>query len=149
PVPEDGDVDLRPLRSSIGGEPGGGAEGTGAAGAETGELLSIVVSTCANPETTIDCVRTILAAVRERFEVIVVENRPEASPVAAALAAAFPGDERVRYVEERRPGLSSARNAGLAAAQGELVAFTDDDVHVDECWDTAVRMAFAANPETD
>jgi glycosyltransferase involved in cell wall biosynthesis len=33
----------------------------------------------------------------------------------------------VRLVEERRPGLARARNAGIAAARGRLVAFIDDD----------------------
>ena len=40
----------------------------------------------------------------------------------------------VRVVEEPRRGLSSARNAGLRAAHGDLVAFTDDDVVLDRAW---------------
>jgi GT2 family glycosyltransferase len=149
PVPDDREVDLSSLHDSFGAgadedRDGGAAPPPGPQG-----LLSIVIATCANPEMTISCVGSILAAVRDPFEVVIVENRPAGSTVAAALRAAFPGEERVRYVEERRPGLSSARNAGLAAAGGELVAFTDDDVRIDACWDSAVRAAFAASPETD
>jgi glycosyltransferase involved in cell wall biosynthesis len=37
----------------------------------------------------------------------------------------------VRYVHQPTPGLSNARNAGLAVARGALIAFTDDDCYVD------------------
>jgi hypothetical protein len=50
------------------------------------------------------------------------------------LACRFPGDPRLRYVEEPRPSAARARNAGLATATGEIVAFTDDDVVVDPLW---------------
>ena len=40
----------------------------------------------------------------------------------------------MRYVREDRPGLSWARNRGLQVVEGEIVAFTDDDVAVDRYW---------------
>jgi glucosyl-dolichyl phosphate glucuronosyltransferase len=40
----------------------------------------------------------------------------------------------VRYVFEPSPGLSKARNAGLAAAGGEILLFTDDDVVPAKNW---------------
>ncbi len=124
---------------------------TGQTGSNPGEnsLLSIVIATCANPELVVNCVEAIRSNVDGAFEVIVVENRPEGSAVAGALEERFHGDGRVRYVEEHRPGLSWARNAGLDAARGELVAFTDDDVRIDPAWAPAVRAAFAATPEVD
>src|SRR5258706_1166971 len=36
----------------------------------------------------------------------------------------------LRIIEQRRAGLSRARNAGLEAARGEIVCFTDDDCYV-------------------
>jgi GT2 family glycosyltransferase len=44
------------------------------------------------------------------------------------------GDPRVRRVLEPRPGLSRARNRGVAESTGEIIAFTDDDVIVDPLW---------------
>jgi GT2 family glycosyltransferase len=149
PVPEDNQVDLAALRRGLPTSPArppepGGDEARTAAPAT---LLSVVIATCANAEMAVGCVNSILAAVDDPLEVIVVENRPEGSTVAAALEAAFPGDGRIRYVEERQPGLASARNAGLDAARGDLIAFTDDDVQVDRGWAPAIRAAFAAAPE--
>ncbi len=80
-------------------------------------------------------------------EVIVVDNRvrvPEDDPLPALLAG-----RRVRLVEERRPGLSAGRNAGIAAARGEVVAFTDDDVQVDPRWLRALGERFVREPELD
>jgi glycosyltransferase involved in cell wall biosynthesis len=92
--------------------------------------LSVVVTTCAE-ESVVRCVERIVSDSRRPLEVIVVENRPQRSTVESALRKRFGDDESIRYVEESRPGLSFARNAGLREAQGEIVAFTDDDIDVD------------------
>ena len=112
-------------------------------------LLSIVVSTCAKVEPTIRCVEAIRACGDPAHEVIVVENRPRGSTVSDALRERYDGDPRVRYLEEGAPGLANARNAGLRAARGELVAFTDDDVIVDARWLQALRGSFASMPMVD
>ena len=110
-------------------------------------LMSVVVATCANPGLAVRCVEAIQLHASGPYEVLVVENRPRGSTVERALTERFGGDERIRYVEEWRPGLACARNAGLRAARGELVAFTDDDVVVDSSWVPAIRAAFAGAPE--
>ena len=45
-------------------------------------------------------------------------------------------------------GLAGARNAGVAAARGEIVAFTDDDCQTDGGWLSALLDAFA-DPAVD
>ncbi|MCW3038212.1 MAG: glycosyl transferase family 2 [Solirubrobacterales bacterium] len=108
--------------------------------------ISVVVTTCACAAAVCETVASVLACRPAVSEVIVVENRPIQSGVRAALAQAFGDDPRVRYVEETRQGLSWARNAGLAAARGELIAFTDDDVLVSRGWAGWLRAAFDAEP---
>ena len=59
------------------------------------------------------------------FEVIVVND---GSPDTAALEKAIaPFADRIRYIVQENRGLSAARNVGIAAAQGELVALLDSD----------------------
>jgi O-antigen biosynthesis protein len=48
-----------------------------------------------------------------------------------------------RYCVEPRPGLSWARNAGIAAAASDIIAFLDDDDEPDEHWLAGVAAGFA------
>jgi O-antigen biosynthesis protein len=41
---------------------------------------------------------------------------------------------QVRNIRQANEGLSAARNAGIAASTGEIVAFTDSDCRADEDW---------------
>lgn len=61
------------------------------------------------------------------FEVIVVDNgsTDDTGSVLNKLAGEHKG--RLRIVRESRVGISYARNAGIAAAQGEWLLFLDDD----------------------
>lgn len=64
-----------------------------------------------------------------RFEVIVVDNAStDATPLVVDRAkVALPFE--VTYVFEERPNRGAARNRGIAAAQGHLVLFCDDDIY--------------------
>ena len=49
----------------------------------------------------------------------------------------------LRYVREPRPGLSWARNAGAAAASGEIIAYLDDDEEPDRHWLAGLAAGFS------
>ena len=79
------------------------------------------------------------------WDVIVVDNnsRDETRAVVERHAREFPVP--LRYLLETRQGRSSALNAGLAVAEGTIVAMTDDDVQVEEGWLTAACDAILEN----
>ena len=103
----------------------------------------VVPSNFARPAPLERCLKSLAELDHPDFEVIVVDNRPPGSAVASIEPA---GDERVRVVREQRPGISAARNRGVSAATGEIIAFTDDDVQVHPGWLRALGSRFARQP---
>ena len=59
------------------------------------------------------------------------------------------GDDRVRLLEVQHGGPAAARNAGLDAATGTVIAYLDDDNLLDPGWLKAVVWAFQQRPETE
>jgi succinoglycan biosynthesis protein ExoM len=83
--------------------------------------------------------RTIASVYGQRLpgglslELIVVDNTPDGN--ARTWVEGLSGLEpRPRYVHETRAGISHARNAGVAAASGEFLAFIDDDETAEPDW---------------
>jgi glucosyl-dolichyl phosphate glucuronosyltransferase len=101
-------------------------------------ICSIIVATY-NRAALLDATLRSLAGhlsksrLRVRVEVIVVDNNSGDDTTARANALA-PLFEKCSVIFEPKQGLSHARNAGLAAATGEFIAFLDDDVEVEDGW---------------
>lgn len=95
---------------------------------------SVVITTVGTRPELAACVDAVLAQTFPACEVLVVDNGATSSVGVRELVSRASGSVPVRYVHEPRRGLSHARNAGLAVAQGAVVAFTDDDVVVDGDW---------------
>lgn len=80
------------------------------------------------------------------YEVLVVDNDPaeSARDLVECHAAAAPS--RIRYLPEPRPGVSHARNAGVAAARGADILFLDDDQQVAPDFLSALWVAWQDRP---
>jgi GT2 family glycosyltransferase len=76
------------------------------------------------------------------FDVLVVDNAPEEDVETRAVVDGAPL-ARCRYVHEPTPGLSHARNRGLAEVRTELLAWLDDDELADGALVHWVRQGFA------
>lgn len=75
-------------------------------------------------------------------EIIVVDNN-SSDDTRAAIEAFLPDAPLpARYLFESRQGLSHARNTGIDAASGDIIAFTDDDVLVGRRWLHEIAAAF-------
>ncbi len=99
--------------------------------------ISVVV--CAhNEEATIaECLTAATALDYPDFEVIVVDDG--SSDQTAEIAESFAG---VRTVRQRHAGLSAARNTGIDAATGEIVAYLDADAYPTPEWLRYLYLAF-------
>jgi glycosyltransferase involved in cell wall biosynthesis len=84
-----------------------------------------------------------------RYEVIVVDNNSTDNTRATIESFIANGHTNLRYVFEPQQGIAYGRNAGVAAARGNIIAFTDDDVVVTDNWIATINRTFAENPDVD
>jgi glucosyl-dolichyl phosphate glucuronosyltransferase len=106
--------------------------------------LSAVICTHNRPAELADCLQA-LTHQRRLTQVVVVDSGPLES--CEQLVSSFDGRlSGLVYLRVDEPGLSLARNTGVAAASGEVVAFLDDDAAARPGWDAALLAAFAEHP---
>lgn len=94
------------------------------------------------------CLTQLDALAYPDVELLLVDNRPTL-PADDPLPAILADHPRIRMVRCATPGLSAARNVGIRAATGEIVAFTDDDTLVDPAWLEAIGRRFVSEPDLD
>ena len=97
-----------------------------------GIAASVIVPVFNGADTIGECLASLLALdyPPSGFEIVVVDNG--STDGTAAVVAGLGG--RVRLLHEPVRGASAARNRGVRAARGRLVAFTDADCAVEPHW---------------
>jgi succinoglycan biosynthesis protein ExoM len=97
---------------------------------------TIVIPSYRRPDDLARAIDSVLAqqGVASSYEILVVDNDPAGSAFAVATAKAAESPVPLRYVHETRPGISHARNTGVAGAAGRYLAFLDDDEEADPHW---------------
>jgi GT2 family glycosyltransferase len=90
--------------------------------------VSVIVCSCNGAATIADCLAGIEWLDYPNFETVVVDDG--SIDGTAAVAADFD----VKLIRTENHGLSSARNTGIDAASGDIVAFLDDDSVPDRHW---------------
>jgi GT2 family glycosyltransferase len=92
--------------------------------------VSVVVANFNGERTLNACLESLKKIAYPDYEIILVDDG--STDRSTTIARAHP---QVRLIQhERNLGLSAARNTGVAAASGEVIAFTDSDCRVDEDW---------------
>jgi glycosyltransferase involved in cell wall biosynthesis len=93
-------------------------------------LVSVVVASYNGSRTLQACLDSLQKLNYPAYEVILVDDG--STDTTPEIASRFPD---VRYLRHHtNQGLSAARNSGINAARGEIVAFTDSDCRADEDW---------------
>ncbi|HEY1490689.1 MAG TPA: glycosyltransferase [Verrucomicrobiae bacterium] len=96
----------------------------------TAPKVSVVVASYNGARTLKLCLESLQRLNYPSYEIIVVDDG--STDATQPIAAAFPGARYIRH--EKNFGLSVARNTGIAAATGEIIAFTDSDCRADADW---------------
>lgn len=105
--------------------------------------FSVVIPTKDRPVLLQSAIASVLNQHEQDFEIIVVNDGHE--------SVAIPQDRRLTVIRSDGEGVAAARNAGIAAARGDYLAFLDDDdlympsrldvadVPVSVCWRREAR----------
>ena len=99
-------------------------------------LISVVVCSYNGHRTLRECLAGISKVEYPNFEVIVIDDgsSPPLEPIVAQYG--------FRAIRTPNQGLSAARNLGMQAAKGEIVAYIDDDAYPDPDWLTYLADSF-------
>ncbi|MDJ0569948.1 MAG: glycosyltransferase [Pleurocapsa sp. MO_192.B19] len=110
-------------------------------------FFSIIIPTYNRPERLASCLGAIalLDYPRDRFEVIVVDDGSK-TPL-DSIVESLKNEIKIKLLRQENAGPAAARNAGAAEAQGEFLAFTDDDCQPTADWLTKLATGFATAPE--
>jgi GT2 family glycosyltransferase len=92
-------------------------------------MVSVIVCSYNGGATLKPCLDALLAIDYPNYEVILVDDG--STDDTPQIAARYP---QVRTIRQANLGLSAARNVGLKAARGAIVAYTDSDCLPDRDW---------------
>lgn len=92
--------------------------------------VSVIVASYNGDKTLKACLDSLIQLNYPDYEVILVDDGSKDNT--SATASKYPTVKYIRH--PKNMGLSVARNTGLAAATGEIIAYTDSDCRADEDW---------------
>lgn len=106
--------------------------------------VAVIVPTLRRPESLERALRSLFAQtdVADRVSaIVVVDNDPVGSAAMTVEALGPFAPWPLTYVHAPRPGVATARNAGLAVTDAPLIAFLDDDEAASPAWLSALLKA--------
>ena len=107
---------------------------------DTIPYISIVIPVYNRAELLRRCLTSLLMQTYppNRFEIIIVDDGSTEDVAGAARAAIGAWAGGFSVLRKANGGPASARNAGIRAAKGEIIAFTDSDCEADPNWLSAL-----------
>jgi glycosyltransferase involved in cell wall biosynthesis len=116
----------------------------------TSPKISVVICTRDRHDLIGQAVESVIACDYPCFDLHVMDQSTTDATrhVVEAIAARQPGNRRAPvYHHLEKAGLSRAYNTGTQVTDGELIAFTDDDVIVPSDWLAQIAKSFDGDPE--
>lgn len=94
-------------------------------------MISVIIPLYNKENTVVKTIESVLLQVYVDFEIVVVNDGSSDNSVALVHSLS---DERIRIIDQKNAGVSSARNKGIEEALGEWIVFLDaDDILLPNC----------------
>jgi len=96
-------------------------------------LFSVIICTFNRANLLKHCIDSLVnqSLSSDQFEIIVIDNNSSDETKSTVDSYKQYG---VRYIFEKEPGLSNARNRGIIESKGYYLAYIDDDAKADKSW---------------
>ncbi len=108
--------------------------------------ISVIILTFHRPQGALNAVRSVLKQkTNHSFEIILMDNDKNASGKEASIILANEAKEKninFQYSIEPKAGVANARNSAIKLANGEFIAFLDDDEVAFEDWLEKLLLAY-------
>lgn len=108
-------------------------------------MISAIICTHNRADYLGAAIDSLLGQTYGAYEIIVVDNA--STDATQRVVEARQPHPKLTYVYESTLGLSAARNRGAAVAQGEILAYLDDDAEASPQWLAALAEVFVAHPQ--
>lgn len=106
--------------------------------------VAVLIPTLRRPESLERALRSLFVQTAPMREIVVVDNDPQATAAEVVERLRRTAPCSIVLVHAPKPGVATARNAGLAATDAPLIAFLDDDEAADPRWLEALLRVQAA-----
>ena len=106
--------------------------------------ISVVIVTRNRAAWLKDALTSLVNQSRQPDEVIVVDN--DSADTTKETALSFTHTLNLKYLYEPTRGIPYARNTGIRAASGDIIAFIDDDCVADSNWLKYLEIPFIKDP---
>jgi len=100
-------------------------------------MISVIVCTYKREKYLVEAIYSLLKQKTNdafNYEIIIVDNSIDGTARSVVEQLRNIDSKKVKYYNEKQPGLSNARNAGINQASGDIIAFLDDDAVAEEDW---------------
>jgi hypothetical protein len=88
-------------------------------------MVSVIMPVYDRADRVASAIRSVLAQTHAHFELLIVDDGSTDGSI--AVIKSFLADPRLRLIRADHGGVSRARNLGLSAARGEIIAYLDSD----------------------
>src|SRR5688572_7039612 len=118
----------------------------GLGSSKTSPAVSVIVPAYNSSAYIAETLDSVFAQTFDSFEVIVInDGSPDTERLERELK---PYSGKLRYIKQENRGAAAARNAGVRAARGELVAFLDaDDTYLPNFLEKQVELLESNNAD--
>ncbi|TAI84936.1 glycosyltransferase family 2 protein [Pectobacterium versatile] len=104
--------------------------------------VSLILCTLGRTTEVSEFIFSLLKQNYSDYELIIVDQNEDERISIIIDETQFP-IEKLKHIKQTQPGLSRARNVGLQCADGDIIAFPDDDCCYDKNVLSTVRLFFA------